>query len=56
MDWSDVVLLIKWHGVNGVRIERGKCWNATYQALVDLREYGFTVEDSEWEFIGGSLQ
>jgi len=56
MDWSDVVFLIKWHGVNGVRIEGGKCGNANYQALLDLREYGFMVEDSEWEFIGGILQ
>ena len=55
MDWSDVVFLIKWHGVNGVRIKEGRCGNANYQALMDLREYGFTVEDSEWEFIGGSL-
>ena len=55
MDWSDVVFLVKWHGEQRLKLEAGKCPNANYQALFDLREYGFTDEDLEWVIIGGSL-
>ena len=56
MDWSDMVFLVKWHGEHGVNLEVGKCPNANYQALLELRQYGFKVEDSEWDFVGGCLQ
>ena len=38
MSVPTLVFRVKWHIQQGMKVEVGKCRNASYQALSDLRE------------------